>query len=435
MPKPSWGWVVKGLMLSFSLLAGFTVGLLATFYIQFYLPADTYDQTRQGEWARLNARLLSFESEQDFKTAEALLYRKLQDPDKSESLTPYYLLASLFEASGEDAKAIQTYNAYLTLAKALPWQGHLSQALSDDVYASLAVLYYRAGRLQDAKTSLSALPETATLESAPLLNAMGDVLADPNRGDYRYELGKAFRQSLDLPMAKKEFELALLKTQDPALKLKIQNTLLAKMPAHTLQLKPLARYLCLAADNLEAQVLQGRSEKPDQAENKAIRLYKQSLEVSPEFEWAYQQIAHLYQKQENYPQAVHYAKLALSYNPDLYLSQLTLGDIALAQADYPAAVAHFNDAGRILADLQDDYHQPLLVNVQTQIGFSQELLNNPNQALSHYRQALSLGRQTPFADASDIDYARDGVKRMEANLIRQAEINPQKKKSLLAKGI
>lgn len=414
MPKGIVRFIFRSI-LTLLILAVVTVSAgVGYYYLVNTLPNETYMLSKSSSWAKLNARMLTFESENDFDKVESSLYRMLQDKKYTSSAVPYYLLASLFEAKGQYKEAKATYKAMIQVANLDPVASIRYQRYVDDANASMALLDYKEGKLSAAEGSLNKIANLNELKNPGLWIALKDVLSEPKRADFRFELGKAFRERLELPEARHEFELALGSSYDPELKLDVTNVMLAKMPAKTQALPALARYQALRASDLEtqAEVLTKPEEKKHLWDN-AIHLYKAMLTESPDFEWGYQQLAHLYIQKEQYGLARHYAELAVAYNPNLYLSRLSLGDIALAEGNYTEAHVQFLQAQQTLSKLGDRYHQTLLVNVENQLGFTQELLQNSQMALAHYHSALSIADQLEEADPSDLNYAKEGIKRVE----------------------
>lgn len=415
--------IIKAIAAGLGVLGVVVLLVAGWFNLYIYQPSKNYFAMEQhSQWRPLNARLMAFHDAGDFAQAERKLYKVIQKGPYNTSPTPYFLLASLFDYTGQSQKALKTYDAALQVAQKDWYSGVVNSYYVDDIHAAKAIIYYEQGKLDLAQAELSSIVHLESQKELETLSAMANVLDDPQRADYHFELGKAFRHLLKLPQAKKELETALALSHDPLTQLRIKNYLKTRMPAQTTALNPLVRYYTLAGS---AQQDQENGGNPQLAES----FYRQAISEAPDFEWPYQQLALLHKEQREFDEASYYAERTLAINPAFYLSYMTLGDIALDQEKYSDAVTYFSQAQTLLTELGGKDEETLLVNVENQIGFAQELLQNTEQALQHYQNALAMADNTEV-DPSDTDYAQAGVARIKEWMVANQD---NTKKAILAK--
>lgn len=208
---------------------------------------------------------------------------------------------------------------------------------------------------------------------------------------------------LKLKQGRAEMVTAEKLSTDPDLKVRIHNYLKTKMPRMDRDLSPMARYYTLAGDAYEY------SEK-DKDLKKAAYYYERAIKSAPDFELGYHQLSSVYQEQFEYAKALDCARKAIQINPNFYLAYLTMGDIELDRENYKAAADYFSKAQGIVGKLQDKYHTDLSANIENQLGFTYESLEQNREAISHYKRALQLST----SDSDDNDYAREALERLKS---------------------
>ncbi len=425
-------WVITLVFLGFTGLVGLIGAGLSLFGVFVVLPAQTYTAMSSPEWADVNVRLMGFTSPEDFRKAETNLLGRTKSENDPISL---YLLGSLYQATNRPQLASEAYRKTISVAKTNWWQETANQYIRDDAYAGLAVLRYENNQPTLALSDLNKISDIGYQEDFALLSTLKNSLENPRRADYHFDLAKELRQQLKFPQAQKELTLALQLSTDPATRVKIENYQKAHMPKTAKALNPYVRYLCLAG-NAHGDPDQGGSLK------EAVAFYEAASEQDPTFDLVYQQLASVYKEMGDYTRADRYAKIAMNKNTQQYLPYVTLGNIALANEQYPDAIARFNQARGILATLQDDDHATLLANIENQLGFTYELLEDGQNALVHYQQAYHLSQERldivnaegvhPFSE--DYTYAQDGIKRAKALIEKTTAMSKMTQgSSLLAK--
>lgn len=405
-------WVISLVAAGFLTLSGLALTGLALFGVFVWMPAQTYSAMSTPEWEELNVRLMGFTNPKDFEVAEKQL---LLRASKEKSPVSHYLLGSLYQTINRPQEALQQYRTAVTVSKNGWFQETANQYITDDAYAAMALLRYESGQPTIALSDLNHISDLSYQQDYPLLFSLKNALENPDRADFHFDLAKELRQQLKFPQAQRELDLALRLSTDPATRVRIENYQKSTMPSRIVSLNPYVRYLCLAG-NAHGDPDQGGSLK------QAVAFYEAASEQDPNFELVYQQLASVYKDMGDYNKASSYASIAIRKNPQQYLSYVTLGNIALATEHYEQAITHFTQAQGILATLQDDDHTPLLANVENQLGFSYELLEDGQSALTHYEQAFKL---TSASDDENQDYAyaQDGIKRAKALIQKATQVS------------
>jgi tetratricopeptide (TPR) repeat protein len=393
-------WLIGLVVGSGVALAAATTLMFTAIHVFVGQPAEIYYSLYHNDWSLLNARALKMASAEEFKKAEDALRYRTTLADYHNNPLPYFLLGELENFGGNAKQAIAHYNTALSVINQ-DWYNQVTyQHVKDGALGALAVIYYERKDNKRSREALGAIMNMEAQPNASTLKALSDVLDDPERGDFRFELAKQLKLDLKLLMARQELDQALALSDDPQLKWEIKNFLRVKMPAVSGDLSPMARYYALAGN---ARRRDGSSPM------EAIQLYELALQEAPGCEWLYHHLALTYLELKNYKKAHRYATQAAALNPNFYLPVLTMGDIALEEKNYSQAVDHFKRAAFVVGQLRDQAHQELLANIDNQIGFAYELMNDSDSALAFYRQAL----ETATEESADRDYALTAIQRIE----------------------
>lgn len=395
-----WLWVaIGGITLHLSLI----LGVAGSDYLFNQLPQDSYQAIYDAPWLGLNVRALKFQNVEDFRRAERSLTKLAAQPSNRQNPIPHFLLAELYNTMEQPQRAILEYRKTIQTAQ-LGWMNSIQyQEYRDNAHAALAILAYEQGKVEQAQQELAQIDKTNENREAEVLTAMTDALDEPERGDFHLVLGKAFRKTLKLKMANLELHRAETLSQSPQTRLEAINFLKTQMPKGVEDLTPMARYYGLAARSAQTT---------DENLPKAASLFKKSLAEDPQFEWGYNELAIIYREMKDYPKATEYANNAISQNVDFYNPYLTLGDIALDQENYKAAIEHFQAAEAILNRLPQEDQQTIVANIENQIGFAYESMNDYPDATQHYQSALNLSSDAGDEADEDYNYAQDGLTRI-----------------------
>ena len=390
-------------------LATLITGGVTLFQLYVMMPSQAYEAMSTGDWKALNARMMVFETPADFTQAQSALNTRLAKSwviqDSSDTVRSEYLLGSLNDFKGSDAQAMRHYQKALNAINATWYQKIIYSYYADDIHGSLALLYYNQNKKDAALAELNEIKDIDTQPDAELLSALRDSLENPDRGDFHFTLGKELTHVLLIKDAQQEMALAEKLSSDPETRLQVTDYIKTKMPLTTADLPPMVRYYSLAGDLYEY-------DNGNQDLGKAAYYYNRAISEKPDFEWAYHQLSGVYQEMKEYDKAMACAQKAAALNPNFYLAQLTMGDIALDRKDYPSATSHYTDAESIVGALHDQYHIGLSANIENEIGYSYELQEQNKQATSHYKKALNLASE----GSDDYQYAQDALQRMNSVL-------------------
>lgn len=377
--------------------------MVTLFQLYIMMPSQAYDEITMGDWKALNPRLMAFGSADDFISARQRLYAYLNKGDSHDTVRAHYLLGNLCDDLGDQINARQHYQRALSRINASWYEKIIYSRYKDDIYGAMALMDYSHNQNTAALAKLHQIEDMDAQPNALLLNALQDSLENPGRGDFHYELGKELSQDLRLEKARSEMALALKLARDPNLRLSIASYVKTKMPIIESDLPPLVRYYALAGDTYEYDDSQKNLEK-------ASEYYQRAISEAPGFEWGYHELSNVYQDLKEYDQAMRYAQKAAELNPNFYMAHLTMGDIALIQKKYADAARHYSDAESIVSTLQDQDHVTLSANIENELGYSYESLDQLKDAVSHYKKALKLASQ----DSDDYEYAQDSLKRLKS---------------------
>ena len=390
---------------TFILLSFATIitGGVTFFQLYVMMPDQAYSSVIDGDWEKFNPRLMAFKTPTDFDRAETRLFlERTASKNPNDKIVSSYLLASLYEYQGKNNKATAEYQETLKKIDSSWYQSVIYKYFKEDIHASLAIIYYEDKKPAEALAQLDLITEMDLHANRYLLMAMRNTLEDPERADFHFTLGKELSHVLKLKQARAEMQTAERLSTDPDLKLRIHNHLKTKMPRSNKDLSPMVRYYTLAGDTYEYDTdLQDLKQ--------AAYYYERVISQAPDFELAYHQLSNIYHKQAQYGKAVEYARKTVELNPDFYLAHLTMGDVELDRENYKAAAAHFKNAQSIVATLKDQYHVDLSANIENQLGFAYESLEQSREAVAHYKKAL----QTATEDSDDHAYAKDALQRLK----------------------
>ena len=393
-PRKLVGLTVAGLTaLSFLITLG-----IGAYQLHFQLPYDAYSALNEAPWAEMNVRTMRFEEAADFTRAKQRLHTYIKEAAANANPTPDFLLGSLHHTLAQNKEAAYYYKRAIERTQGQWYQETVFQYLLQDAHAALAEIYYKGKDFPAAKTELAKAGNVESMEDGPLYTALQNVLEDPSRADYHFELGQAYRDNLRLEDARREIAQALELSEDPVFHQRVENYLLTEMPAHTRDLSPITRYQALAGSYF------GEEDRL-----RSVACLERVIRANPEFEWSYITLGNVYRDMRKYPQARKYAEIATKLNPKSHLAYTTLGDLALDEENYLQAVTHFSRAREILAPYSDSYHRQLLANIEVQLGFSHELLENPTAANRHYSSALALAPE----ESEDYEYAATAMNRLK----------------------
>src|SRR5690606_22106499 len=105
-------------------------------------------------------------------------------------------------------------------------------------------------------------------------------------------------------------------------------------------------------------------------------------------EWGHNELAIIYRQMRDYKRATENAHRAIALNPEFFNPYLTLGDIALDEGHPVQAIAYFKKAKAMIRRAPLDATRNLIANIENQIGFAYESMDENEKALEHYRLAM-----------------------------------------------
>ncbi len=397
---------VYGLLILLGLITahfGLVLFISGKDYLYNIWPQESYNRIYEQPWLSMNIRNLGFQTPGEFKAAQAQLKVEAQRGLEKNTPIPHFLLGELYNNLNQPQKAIPAYQTAIQQGEKDTLSAIRYRQFLDNAHAALAIIYYEDNNTAQAQQELAQITKTSQNREAYLLRAMKDTLDAPERGDFHLLLGEAFRSELKLGMASREIKQAEQLSQSPKLKQEAVNYLKTQMPNDVKDLSPLARYYGLAARS--AQTV-------DENLPKAASLFEKSLKEDPQFDWSYNELAIIYRQLKDYPKATAYAQNAVARNANFYNPHLTLGDIALDQEHYPEAIAHFQSAKNILERLPLMGQESILANIENQIAYAYESLNNYPKASQSYQAALRLAAETDGNTDADYTYAQEGLARL-----------------------
>ncbi len=357
-----------------ALMAAGTLGAIHLFVVVPYQTAHLVD--KDPFWRQVNADGMQFNSQKDFANAEFFLgARAKKDPGNP---MPRLLLGRLYEFENRHNEAIVHYLQAQQLVEG-SWYNRIAyRDFRNGMHGRLGSLYYESNEPEKALAELNAISDFNDTEMPEYLEALYHRLDDPTRADYRMNLARELRNQLKLGKAREELQAALKLSQDPQTHSEIVSLLATQMPSQVRELSPLVRYYSLA----------GQKHQDDDDLWQAAHYYEQALKEMPRFEWDHNELAIIYRQMQDYGKASRYAQEAARLNPNFYNPHLTLGDIALDQSRYPDAIAHFTRAQQIILSYPDSETPGTDANIENQLGYAYEQMDQKTQAMQHYRLAL-----------------------------------------------
>jgi tetratricopeptide (TPR) repeat protein len=382
------------------------------YYIYVDLPESTFARTDAAPWREHNVASLTFKTPADFAKARSILSADTKRPENQNDPTAAYLLAELDNTLNASNPAIQMYQQVIRIADKNWYSRFAYRNFLSHAHAALAILYYEHGKPAQAKSELDAIPDFSETNQANLLQALRDSIESPDRADFHLLLGKELRHQLKLTLASRELQTAERLSPSPQLTLEAANFMKTQMPKSLKELPPMLRYYSLAAE---------ASENPTQA----AAFYEQAVQQIPSYEWGYNELAILYRTMKQYDTASDRANRAIAINPDFYNPYLTLGDIALDRTDYTAAIRYFETAQRIIQRFPSEDSQSLNANIENQLGYTHELMNQIQEAAHHYQLAMLAAADGDMDTTADYEYAQEGLARTDAALHKPANDPPQ----------
>ncbi len=120
--------------------------------------------------------------------------------------------------------------------------------------------------------------------------------------------------------------------------------------------------------------------------NEAVKWYKKSLEIAPNFITAYDNIGIALARQGKLEEAVGYYKKALEKNPNLPLTHNNLGNVFRRQERFTEAIESYKRALQI---------NPYAPEVYSNLGNVFVRLGKIEQAIEFYREGLTMGFNHP----------------------------------------
>lgn len=393
------------------------------------MPVESFDELYGDKWQLANVSRFDLKKATDFRRAEqTLIFQvgKTKDTDP----VPYFLLGELYQTLNRNGDALAQYQKALSIAEKGWYNRTIYQYLINNAHAAQAIIYYESRKSGAALTSLQQIrnlelyPPSASdwasdpFEGTSLRNykhysplahkqatakALRDVLENPDRADFHLTLARCFSRGLKLDLAREEAETAIRLGTDPALNLQAHHFLTNGLPMGSRAVSPLLRYYTLAADANEYMNIDLAS---------AANFYEEAIRENPRLEWSYHHLGMVYRKLKDYTRAMRNARKAADINPGFYLSYLTMGDIELDRENYRAAIQHFNQARRIVGGIPRQALEDMDVpaNIENQLGFSYELLDDMDEAIQHYGKALDLASE----DSEDYEYAQSALIRLKS---------------------
>lgn len=405
----------RSFWLAGTLVAAGTVlmtALVGGVYLFSYLPWNTYDAIHfDPRWQPLNVRAMHFDSVQDFIQAESKLQKEAHSPLNAMDPIPHFLLGSLYHFSNQPELAIQSYQKSIDIIEAdeNPYNAVLFQHYVQNARAELALLYYQTGDSVKSKAVLDSLEAREERDDVQLLAALAEVHDDPLRADAHFRLAIQLQHALHLKAAHREYQEAYRLSSDPMLKREIQSYLTVKMPKNYLEISPLALYYIKAGDMAETESLTGGTANLD----KAAHFYQQAIVAAPNFEWAYYHLGMVNKKLGQSRKAEEYVSKAIKLNPEFFLPYLSLGELALDQEHFTQAIDQYQKALALTKNLAEPEDNTVVANIQNQLGYSYEQVEDYKHASEHYQAAVSLLDKTfeaylsenvEGADPGDDDY-------------------------------
>lgn len=381
--------------LAFLLIIGFSA-----FHFFVYLPSERYKSLSEGEWKNLNVQTAMFTTQNDFDRAEKTLLDFKSSTGHQRDPIPAYLLGSLYTSMDRYDDAIRAYEGVLSITQENVFSRILYEPFASDAHAALGILYYFNEEPRKALRHIALVSSLPNPEMGRFLESLSQCLSEPERAEYHYDLGVQLRRYLWLGAARNELESAVRLSLDPQSKLRFQQTLVYRMPRYYKDLPPLVRYLNLAGDTAHQQ------HRLKEAES----LYQKAIQAAPNFEWSYHHLALVQRNLNRLEDAQTSAQKAISINPQFLLPNLVLGDIAITQNRYPQAVQYFQQALNLKEQVSDEETGALIANVENQLAFTYEQMDQPTQALAHYRRVMA---NVP-EDSEDYTYAEMAVNRVLA---------------------
>lgn len=355
------------------------IGLILWISVAVYAPVDSYERIYTEPWASLNADMMLFQNEAHFNEAHSKL-DKIPLHSKDRIVAEFLMGKSDLYLHNLD-EAESHFQWIVSSAESGNFiESNNNLYFTDEANASLAKVYYLQQKPNKALEAAFKVDYAEDLEDPYFYTALLDVLENPKRGDLKYQLAQELKHSLYLSQARQEMLEALSLTKNPDLTLMISNELKTEMPlAEHDEMSPIGRYL-----NLAGNYYKNNLERP----STAIQFFEKALDETPDFEWTHQQLALSYYDVKKPDKGRHHSAQAISLNDQFYLPYLTMGDEALDQEDYQAAINHFNQAKKIVSAFTDSKHQKILNNIETQLGYTYESLDQPDKARSHYQYVV-----------------------------------------------
>ena len=351
---------------------------LCGIYFVMLVPLSVYQQSfDEDPWRPLNINGGGIRSIQSLQQAEQQLTRLIQN--QTDPIQSAFLLASLKERKYRNKEAIQLYESVLNQIKPSAFNQITYQYFARDTQNALLRLHYLEGNGEGYYKTLDA--NEAFLKNktdfTPLTEALLNVIENPKRADYRLVLAQQFHENLDLSAAKKEYQAALALSQDPHLKQEAQMALVRKFHRKLEHVPQEVFTWMRLADDLEVKRFETE---------KAQKIYQYIVDQVPDFEWGWFHLAQTHKALENPTKAIEFSRKAIRLNPDYPLPYLLLGDLALDNNAYEEALGYFSKAlNPIYAHYDDDV---TMANVENQIGYCHEQLENLDQAQVHYENAM-----------------------------------------------
>ncbi|HEY9685991.1 MAG TPA: tetratricopeptide repeat protein [Coleofasciculaceae cyanobacterium] len=395
---------------------------VSSWYVLYVLPEETWESLNSTEWEDSNIRLMAFTGPDSFRNAEKELQEKLSKNAQDDDLIPHYLLAELYNMEQQPGKAMSHYQAAIRQGEQSWYHQAMYRLLLDDAHGKLSILYYEQGKGQQALDEMKQIRNIAQLAESDLLLAMSESIEEPDRADFHMSLGKAFQSHGKMDKAREEVLQARDFSKSPQLRMEAVNLLKTRMPRSVANLTPMARYYTLAGDAQQWEY---------EDLSKAVSFYEKAVREAPDAETGYYELANLYRQMKDYGKAETYASRALALNPESYHTCMALGDIAMDKSNYPKAVAWFQKAQRLMLQYPDEETQGLLTNMENQLGFAHELLNQHDEAMRHYRQALLVaGQSDSYTAEEDYEYAQDAIERLVESEKEYAQTSSSEGKQL-----
>lgn len=393
------------LMIGSGLLALSATLLVSTAGFFSIWPDVAYERLASDTWQPYNVQYRPFKSADDFSRAERHLKQMVKAKETGRDPVPHFLLAELYHAMDRRAEALAYYNRTENLVNASWYHRTTHRRLREEALGAQAILYYMNNEPEKALAKLAYIPDFQDLSRSKLLTVLNASLNQPERADLRLLLGKRLWHELRLAKAKEELRHAEQLGQSPHLRREAAHYAESQLPRHLQELSPLGRYFSLAGEAYQHET---------QQMGEAAQFYEQALQENPNFEWGYNELAIVYRQMKEFTKAEASARKALALNPGFYNPYLTLGDIALDQGHYDTAIGHFMQAQQLIQQTPLDSTRNMLANIENQLGFAHESLNQPEQAIQHYRAAMRAAQagNTDERAELDYDYAQMAIQRI-----------------------